>query len=101
MPVPEITEEDIRNALREIEDPEMGTSIVDLGLVYEIEIDERPVVKIKMTTTTRFCPASGYIADAVRQRVENIAGVDQAIVELVYEPAWSPDMVSLFGLPKT
>jgi metal-sulfur cluster biosynthetic enzyme len=58
-------------------------------------------VKIKMTTTTRFCPASGYIADAARQRVEDIAGVRQAVVDLVYEPAWSPDMVSLFGLPKT
>jgi len=101
MLVSEITEEDIRSALREIEDPEMGTSIVDLGLVYEIDIAEPAVVKIKMTTTTRFCPASGYIADAARQRVENIAGVRQAVVELVYEPAWSPEMVSLFGLPKT
>ena len=101
MPVSELTEEDIRNALREIEDPEMGNSIVDLGLVYEIDIAEPAVVKIKMTTTTRFCPASGYIADAARQRVEKIAGVSQAVVELVYEPAWSPDRVSLFGLPTT
>ncbi|MBB3388454.1 metal-sulfur cluster biosynthetic enzyme [Rhizobium sp. BK275] len=101
MPASEVTEQDVRNALREIEDPEMGTSIVDLGLVYEINVTEPAVVKIKMTTTTRFCPASGYIADAARQRVEDIAGVRQAVVDLVYEPAWSPDMVSLFGLPKT
>ena len=97
----EVTEQDVRNALREIEDPEMGTSIVDLGLVYEIDVTEPAVVKIKMTTTTRFCPASSYIADAARQRVEDIDGVRQAVVDLVYEPAWSPDMVSLFGLPKT
>jgi metal-sulfur cluster biosynthetic enzyme len=96
----EITEQDVRDALREIEDPEMGTSIVDLGLVYEIDVTEPAVVKIKMTTTTRFCPASGYIAEAARQRVEDMAGVSRAVVDLVYEPAWSPDMVSLFGLPK-
>ncbi|WP_416067795.1 metal-sulfur cluster assembly factor [Rhizobium sp. ZK1] len=101
MPGSEVTEQDVRNALREIEDPEMGTSIVDLGLVYEINVTEPAVVKIKMTTTTRFCPASGYIAEAARQRVEHIAGVRQAVVDLVYEPAWSPDMVALFGLPKT
>ncbi len=96
----EITEQDVRDALREIEDPEMGTSIVDLGLVYEIDVTEPAVVKIKMTTTTRFCPASGYIAEAARRRVEDMAGVSRAVVDLVYEPAWSPDMVSLFGLPK-
>ena len=101
MPAPDVTEEDVRDALREIEDPEMGTSIVDLGLVYEIDVAEPAIVKIKMTTTTRFCPVSGYIADAARQRVENIAGVRQAVVDLVYEPAWSPDMISLFDLPKT
>ena len=101
MLVPEVTQQDVRNALREIEDPEMGTSIVDLGLIYEIDVTEPAVVKIKMTTTTRFCPASGYIADAARQRIEDIAGVNRAVVDLVYEPAWSPDMVSLFGLPKT
>ncbi|MBB3463132.1 metal-sulfur cluster assembly factor [Rhizobium sp. BK377] len=101
MLVPEVTEQDIRNALREIEDPEMGTSIIDLGLVYEIDMTEPAVAKIKMTTTTRFCPASGYIADAVRQRVEDIDGISRAVVDLVYEPAWSPDMVSLFGLPRT
>ncbi|MFC5758683.1 metal-sulfur cluster assembly factor [Rhizobium sp. GCM10022189] len=96
----EVTEQDVRDALREIEDPEMGTSIVDLGLVYEIDVTEPAVVKIKMTTTTRFCPASGYIAEAARQRVEDMAGVSRAVIDLVYEPAWSPDMVSLFGLPK-
>lgn len=96
----EVTEQDVRDALREIEDPEMGTSIVDLGLVYEIDVTEPAVVKIKMTTTTRFCPASGYIAEAARQRVEDMAGVSRSVVDLVYEPAWSPDMVSLFGLPK-
>ena len=101
MLVPEVTEQDVRNALREIEDPEMGTSIIDLGLVYEIDMTEPAVAKIKMTTTSRFCPASGYIADAVRQRVEDIDGVSRAVVDLVYEPAWSPDMVSLFGLPRT
>ena len=81
------------SALRDIQDPEMGRDIVDLGLVYGIEIADDRSIKIVMTTTTRFCPVADYIADAVRTRIEAIEGVSHALVDLTYEPRWSPEMI--------
>jgi len=97
MPEREITSDAVLDALRDIEDPEVGTNIVDLGLIYDVSIDEDGTVGVKVTTTTRFCPASGILADAVKTRVESLEGVSQANVELVYEPAWSPEMAELFS----
>jgi metal-sulfur cluster biosynthetic enzyme len=97
MPKPEITSDVVRDALRDIEDPEIGTNIVDLGLIYDVSIDVDRAVIVKMTTTTRFCPASAFLADAVKTRVESLEGGSQITVELVYEPAWSPEMAELFS----
>lgn len=97
MPKLEITSDVVLDALRDIEDPEIGTNIVDLGLIYEVTIDNNRAVTVKMTTTTRFCPASAFLADAVKTRVESLESVSQANVELVYEPAWSPEMAELFS----
>jgi metal-sulfur cluster biosynthetic enzyme len=94
----ELTPEDVLAALRDIEDPEVGTNIVDLGLIYEVVVGTDGMVNVKMTTTTRFCPASGFLADAVKVRVEHLAGVRQSQVDLVYEPAWSPEMAQRFSL---
>jgi metal-sulfur cluster biosynthetic enzyme len=94
----ELTPEDVLAALRDIEDPEVGTNIVDLGLIYEVLVARDGMVNVKMTTTTRFCPASGFLADAVKVRVEHLAGVRRAQVDLVYEPAWSPEMAQRFSL---
>ncbi|PDS40595.1 hypothetical protein CO662_34375 [Rhizobium anhuiense] len=94
----ELTPEDVLAALRDIEDPEVGTNIVDIGLIYEVLVATDGMVNVRMTTTTRFCPASGFLADAVKARVEDLIGVRQAQVDLVYEPAWSPDMAQLFSL---
>ncbi|MBO9126958.1 MULTISPECIES: metal-sulfur cluster assembly factor [unclassified Rhizobium] len=98
MPKPELTSDVILDALRDIEDPEIGTNIVDLGLIYDVTIDKDRAVSVKMTTTTRFCPASAFLADAVKTRVESLEGVPRATVELVYEPAWSPEMAELFSV---
>ncbi len=97
MPEHEVTSDAVLEALREIEDPEIGTNIVDLGLIYSVSIDKDRAVSVKMTTTTRFCPASGFLADAVKTRIESLEGISQADVELVYEPAWSPEMAELFS----
>jgi metal-sulfur cluster biosynthetic enzyme len=98
MTSPDLTQDIVLDALRGIEDPEVGTGIVDLGLVYGVDIDENGVVTIKMTTTTRFCPASGFIVDAVRTRIEQIDCVTEVVVDLVYDPPWSPEMSALFSL---
>ncbi|PDT04418.1 hypothetical protein CO666_11205 [Rhizobium chutanense] len=93
MPAHKVSKPTILAALRGIEDPELGTDIVTLGLIYGIEISDDGAVRIEMTTTTRFCPASAFIAEAVKARAEEIEGVSAAVVDMVYEPAWSPEMI--------
>ncbi|MBP2445066.1 metal-sulfur cluster assembly factor [Rhizobium leguminosarum] len=97
MPATDLTKEQVFAALREIEDPEVGTNLVDLGLIYEIDTTEVGVVKIEMSTTTRFCPASAFIIEAVKTRVGTLAGVGEVVIDLVYEPPWSPKMTTLFS----
>ncbi len=93
----ELRREEILNALREIDDPEIGTNIVDLGLIYHISILDQGFIEIDMTTTTQFCPAAGFLADAAKVKVEMLAGVNEAVVNLVYDPPWSPELADLFS----
>lgn len=94
---PSLTRDAVLDALRKIEDPEVATSIVDLGLIYDISISEDGFVIVEMTTTTRFCPASGFLTEAVKIRLEALEQVSKAQVRLVYDPPWSPDMAELFS----
>lgn len=87
--------EDIRNALRMIIDPEIGKNIVDLGLVYDIAVEEGGVVYVTMTTTTRFCPATDFLKEAVQACVWYVPGVEYAEVKLTYEPPWTPEMMQV------
>lgn len=89
--------EAIRNALRMIIDPEIGRNIVDLGLIYEIAVEEGGIARIAMTTTTRGCPASDYLKDAVSNCVWYVPGVEYAEVRLTYEPPWTPEMMVAEG----
>jgi metal-sulfur cluster biosynthetic enzyme len=90
-------ERDILRVLQGVSDPEVGVNIVDLGLIYSIEIDgER--VRIVMTMTTPACPMHSYLTEEVRETIlaefEVVAEVE---VQLVWEPAWSPRMISERG----
>ena len=88
------TEPDIREALRRVLDPEIGVNIVDLGLVYRIEVDGARV-RIAMTMTSPACPLADYLKDlvtlAIRDRVPDVGDVD-IVVE--WEPPWDSDMMS-------
>lgn len=88
-----ITEARIYDALREVYDPEIPVSIVDLGLVYDVKIID-DWVGVKMTLTTPGCGMAQAIAGMVRDRVLTLPGVNEADVRLVWEPAWSPSMMS-------
>ncbi len=88
-------EADIRDALRVIIDPEIGKNIVDLGLVYDISVERGGVVRVSMTTTTRFCPASDFLREAVEVCVASLPGVTETEVQLTYEPPWTPDRMEL------
>lgn len=86
--------DDVLQSLRMVIDPELGENLVDLGLVYRVDVDDRGVAHVEMTTTTRGCPAAGYLKDAVHSAAWIVSGVEQVHVRLTYEPAWSPDRIS-------
>ena len=87
-------EADIRAALRTVIDPELGHNIVDLGMVYDIDVGADGAVHVLMTTTARFCPASSYLQEAVVERAQAVPGVSAATVELTYDPPWTPDRMA-------
>jgi metal-sulfur cluster biosynthetic enzyme len=98
------TEEAVREALRSVDDPEVGMSIVDLGLVYGIDVTPERV-HVQMTMTTQACPMSDLITDNARRAVAALVPEGVAVdIELVWEPFWTPDMMSetakqTFGWP--
>jgi metal-sulfur cluster biosynthetic enzyme len=88
-----LTPEALREALKDVFDPELGYNIVDLGLVYDVRMADG-VAQVTMTLTTPGCPASDMIQGGVRQRLEFIDGVDDVDIDVVWEPRWSPQAMS-------
>ena len=86
--------DEIRAALKAVIDPELGQNVVDLGLIYEIEVIDDCVVRVSMTTTMRGCPATGYLKQAVEEVAWAVPGVEFVDVELTYDPPWSPDFIA-------
>src|SRR5438270_10581293 len=84
----------IKEALMEVIDPEIGVNIVDLGMVYGIDIAEPGDIKITMTLTTPMCPLSEYIDAAVKEALDPVPGVNEVTVNLVWTPPWTPAMMS-------
>ncbi|MEF8985405.1 MAG: iron-sulfur cluster assembly protein, partial [Bacteroidales bacterium] len=75
-------------------DPEIPVNIYDLGLIYNIDVDESNNVEIEMTLTAPNCPIADQILQEVEYQVKNIDGVNQAKVNLVFDPPWDKDMMS-------
>ncbi len=86
-----VTPDVVRKALRQVKDPELGLNIVDIGLVYDIEVSEQGDALVKMTLTSPGCPSGPEILEDARLVVEQVEGVNSAAVELVWEPYWTPD----------
>jgi FeS assembly SUF system protein len=84
----------IVEALRTVFDPEIPVNIFDLGLIYDVIVDSDRRVGIRMTLTAPACPAAQSLPDRVKQVVEAVPDVTQAIVDLVWEPAWTRDRMS-------
>ncbi len=93
-----VTEELVRDRLRTVYDPEIPVNLVELGLIYGIAILERPDgghdVRITMTLTAPGCEMSQFMVDDILLKVQGIAGVTTADVEVVFDPAWEPSMMS-------
>lgn len=81
-------------ALRDVLDPEIGRSVVDLGLIYAIAAAPDGTVAITMTSTTRGCPLAGFLKEAVAAAAGAVEGVTTVAVTLTYEPAWEPTMIA-------
>jgi FeS assembly SUF system protein len=96
--LPEATELTLRDkieaALRTVFDPEIPVNILDLGLVYDIKMEENGNVKVTMTLTAPACPAAGEIVRDVQEKVEEIQGVIDCHVQLTFDPPWDKEMMT-------
>lgn len=87
-------EERIVDVLKTVYDPEIPVNIYDLGLIYKIDVKDSGEVDIDMTFTAPSCPAADFILEDVRQKVDSLEGVNNATVNLVFEPTWDQSMMS-------
>jgi metal-sulfur cluster biosynthetic enzyme len=81
-----LTSESIRKALRAVKDPELNLNIIDIGLVYDVEVDDTGAVRVEMTLTSPGCPAGAEIIGDVKRVIGDMEGVRSVDVELVWEP---------------
>lgn len=88
-----VSEEQVFLAMRDVYDPEIPVSVVDLGLIYGVKIID-DWVGVKMTLTTPGCGMGGAIANQIRERVLQIPGVNDCDVRIVWDPMWTPSMMS-------
>ncbi len=88
-----VTNEDVVEALRGVEDPELGMDIVELGLFYEAEVTG-PKVKVIHSLTSMGCPAGPMIQEGMHDAVSALPGVEEVEIELTFDPPWTPDRMS-------
>ena len=89
-----VTEEQVRTSLKQCMDPEVPLSIVDMGLIYGIDVTENNDVNIKMTMTTKGCPLHDTMVDDVTRYAKKVPGVNNVQVDIVWDPPWSMDKMS-------
>ena len=90
--VTSLSEDVVRQALRKVKDPEAGLNIIDLGLVYDIDIDDGKV-DVKMTLTSPACPAGPQIMGDADDAIRAVEGVNDVRIELVWDPYWTPERI--------
>lgn len=87
-----VTEEQVKEALSKVIDPELGFNIVDLGLIYGVGIEDS-TVNVTMTLTSMACPMGPQMQAEAKNRVEELEGIEHANVQIVFNPPWNPDMM--------
>ena len=83
-----------REAMQQVYDPEIPVNIYELGLIYEYRIDDEGTVEIRMTLTAPGCPVAGVLPGHLAQTVAQVDGVGEVEVELVWDPPWTPELMS-------
>jgi len=89
-----INEEQVIECIRTVVDPEIPVNLYDLGLIYEIKINDNNDIKIKMTLTNPNCPVAGNMPESVGKSLENIPNLNSVEVSLVWDPKWHKDLMS-------
>ena len=89
----QVTKEDVVEALRQVEDPELGMDIVDLGLLYDVEVEGQKI-KVIHSLTSMGCPAGPMIQEDIHNAAASVEGVEEVEVELTFDPPWTPDKMS-------
>jgi metal-sulfur cluster biosynthetic enzyme len=87
------TRDDVVEALRQVEDPELGMDIVDLGLMYDVTVDG-PKVHVLFTLTSMGCPVGPMIEQQINEVAASLPGVEEVETELTWDPPWSPEKMS-------
>jgi len=88
-----VTEKDVRNALKGVKDPELNLDLVVLGLIYDIEV-EASKADVVMSLTSPMCPVAGEIVEQAKAAVLGVEGIDEADVQLTFDPPWTPERIS-------
>lgn len=89
-----VTREEVFNALRPVNDPELGYSIVDLGLIYDAAVTERGACTVRYTLTSPACPLGDVFAKNVRDALATVPGVTNVALQLTFEPPWGPERIA-------
>jgi len=89
--------ERVLSALETVVDPEIGVDIVNLGLIYDMKLDDEGILWIDMTLTSMGCPLAGMIVTQVQEAVKEIPEINAANVNLVWSPPWNKDMMSRYA----
>ena len=91
-----VTRDDVLEALKEVYDPEIPVNVVDLGLIYDVNVVDNDV-SVKMTLTFAGCGMGPYIAQQAEWRIAEMEEVEDVNVEMVYEPPWTPELITEDG----
>ncbi len=87
------TPEEVYNALSGVYDPELGLPVTDLGLVYDVQVNDK-TAEVKMTLTSMGCPLAGTITEYAKRAIMSVPGIEEVNVEIIWDPPWSVDMMS-------
>ncbi|MBD1380572.1 metal-sulfur cluster assembly factor [Metabacillus arenae] len=93
----EVLKENIMGALEQVVDPELGVDIVNLGLVYDVKLDEEGKAEVTMTLTSMGCPLAGTIVEQVKTALSDIPEVKETEVNIVWNPPWTKDKMSRYA----
>ena len=89
-----LTKDVITEALKNVYDPEIPVNVVDLGLIYDVQVNEGGNVYVQMTLTFPGCGMGPFIAQQAEWAIQDVEGVEEVEIEMVFDPPWSPDLIS-------